>query len=196
MTPTDSPAVVPQTTERWFRGYSYVAPSVLFGETVLSDTFQRSDRPHTPGLMHASLTKSSAFFAKYSLDLDVPQLGDGSYSVCRRCTNKTTRQQFAVKILPCNVDCSREVKLLQLAQGHPNIVELVEVLHDDSYTYIVQELLEGGELLSTIRKCSALSELQTASIVRQLASAVKHLHSKGIVHRDLKPEVGSLLLNL
>ena len=57
------------------------------------------------------------------------------------------------------------------------------------YTFIVQELLEGGELLTAIRRCHVLSESRAAATVRQLASAITHLHSRRIVHRDLKPEV-------
>jgi len=37
MTPTDSPAVVPPNYDKIFKGYSYVAPSVLFSENAISD---------------------------------------------------------------------------------------------------------------------------------------------------------------
>jgi ribosomal protein S6 kinase alpha-5 len=55
-------------------------------------------------------------------------LGDGSFSVCRRCVLKETGQEFAVKIVSRRVDCSNEVELLTRCQGHPNVVQLVEVL--------------------------------------------------------------------
>ena len=36
-----------------------------------------------------------------------------------------------MKIVSRRVDSSREVKLLRLCQGHPNIVQLHEVHHDE-----------------------------------------------------------------
>lgn len=45
MTPTDSPAIVPPNYDKIFKGYSYVAPSVLFSENVISeDIFRIADR--------------------------------------------------------------------------------------------------------------------------------------------------------
>lgn len=45
MTPTDSPAIVPPNYDKIFKGYSYVAPSVLFSENVVSeDIFRIADR--------------------------------------------------------------------------------------------------------------------------------------------------------
>ena len=37
-------------------------------------------------------------------------------------------QEYAVKIVSLRVDCTREVELLKLCQGHPNIVKLIEVI--------------------------------------------------------------------
>lgn len=54
------------------------------------------------------------------------------------------------------------------------------------------ELLEGGELLQVLARMTKFSEGQAASIMRQLVSAVSHMHSNNVVHRDLKPEVGIL----
>ena len=58
------------------------------------------------------------------------------------------------------------------------------------YTYIVMELLEGGELLDRIRNQKSFTEAEASGIMRQLVSVVNHLHNHRIVHRDLKPEVG------
>jgi ribosomal protein S6 kinase alpha-5 len=74
------------------------------------------------------LIQKSAFFDRYDLVLQEDILGDGSFSVCRRCTSKETGQEFAVKIVSRRVDCSNEIQLLARCQGHPNIVQLVEVI--------------------------------------------------------------------
>jgi serine/threonine protein kinase len=58
-------------------------------------------------------------------------LGDGSFSVCRRCIEKSTGKEYAVKIISRKVDSQREVALLRLCQGQPNIVNLHEVYYDE-----------------------------------------------------------------
>lgn len=57
------------------------------------------------------------------------------------------------------------------------------------HTYIVTELLSGGELLDRVWRKKNFSEMEAASVMRQLVSAVSFMHQSGIVHRDLKPEV-------
>ena len=57
------------------------------------------------------------------------------------------------------------------------------------HVYLVTELLNGGELLSCIRKQHSFCENEARHIMFQLASAVEHMHRRRVVHRDLKPEV-------
>ena len=57
------------------------------------------------------------------------------------------------------------------------------------HTYVVMELLEGGELLSRIKRKQFFTEVEAMDIMNKLVRAVDFMHSKGVVHRDLKPEV-------
>lgn len=61
--------------------------------------------------------------------------------------------------------------------------------YTQAHTYIVLELLRGGELLDRIRKKERFTEDEASQIMRKLVNAVHFIHSKGVVHRDLKPEV-------
>lgn len=47
------------------------------------------------------------------------------------CTEKATGDQYAVKIVSQRHRPTREVNILQLCQGHPNIVHVHEVLSDE-----------------------------------------------------------------
>lgn len=62
------------------------------------------------------------------------------------------------------------------------------------HTYLVLDLLEGGELLDKIRSQAKFTEAEASRIMRSLVTAVDFLHSNGIIHRDLKPEVLRLIL--
>ena len=67
----------------------------------------------------------------YDVNLNEGILGDGTFSVCRKCRHKQTGKEYAVKIVSRRIDCTREIQLLRLCQGHPNIVKLHEVFHDE-----------------------------------------------------------------
>jgi ribosomal protein S6 kinase alpha-5 len=56
-----------------------------------------------------------------------------NYKKFRRCRNRRTQEEFAVKILSLRqeVDAQNEIELLRLCQGHANIVKLHEVYSDE-----------------------------------------------------------------
>jgi len=58
------------------------------------------------------------------------------------------------------------------------------------HTYLVMELLRGGELLERIKKKKLFGEAEASQLLQSLVSAVSFMHEAGVVHRDLKPEVG------
>lgn len=107
---------------------------------------------------------------------------------CRPTVGPRNRHGLAVKVLRRNNPATdSEVEMLRLCQGHPAIVRLHEVLHDAQYTYIVTELLEGGEL-NTRAGLHGFSDSELEQVARQLVDGLMHMHSRGVAHRDLKPE--------
>ncbi|XP_030340563.1 ribosomal protein S6 kinase alpha-5 isoform X6 [Strigops habroptila] len=195
MDPTYSPAATPQTSERIFQGYSFVAPSILFKRNAATvDPLQfyiGDERPGTTTIARSAMMKDSPFYHHYELDLKEKPLGEGSFSICRKCLHKKTSQEYAVKIISKRMEANtqREITALKLCEGHPNVVKLHEVFHDQLHTFLVMELLKGGELLERIQKKKHFSETEASHIMRRLVSAVSHMHDVGVVHRDLKPEV-------
>mmetsp|Transcript_4996 Transcript_4996/g.14334 ORF Transcript_4996/g.14334 Transcript_4996/m.14334 type:complete len:363 (-) Transcript_4996:506-1594(-) len=135
---------------------------------------------------------------KYDVD-DASELGSGQYGVVRRCTDRHTRDAFAIKSVlkahVANIEVLREEVYLLKEVSHPNIIKLVDVFEDKEHVHLVQEMCTGGELFDRIvaRRESPqggqFSECEAALIVRQILDAVAYCHEeKNIVHRDLKPE--------
>ncbi|XP_041986042.1 ribosomal protein S6 kinase alpha-4-like isoform X2 [Aricia agestis] len=190
MPPTDSPAHAPKHHDKLFLGYSYVAPSILFSENVISDQFWMQATAELKDNLKGWVAKDSPFFQKYAVDLSSPTLGDGSYAVCRKCIERDTGREFAVKIISTQKkDVRLEVELLRLCQGCPFVVTLHEVIHDTAFTYIVTELVSGGELSRALLASPAgIGERAARRLMAQLAFAVRHMHARRVVHRDIKPE--------
>uniref|UniRef100_A0A7N6BFU8 Ribosomal protein S6 kinase n=1 Tax=Anabas testudineus TaxID=64144 RepID=A0A7N6BFU8_ANATE len=158
-----------------------------------ADEFTEMDPTYSPAALPQNcdrIFQDSPFYLNYEMDLKDSALGEGSFSICRRCTHKKTGQKYAVKIVSKRMEAQtqREIAALKLCDGHPNIVKLHEIYHDQLHTYLVLELLGGGELLERIRRKQHFSETEASRIMRKLVSAVSHMHDVGVVHRDLKPE--------
>ena len=76
--------------------------------------------------------------------------------------------------------------LRQLA--HPHIVSLKEVVVSKVDTFIVMELLSGGELFNRIVDKGPFPEPEAANLFAQILLSMEYLHGRNIVHRDVKPE--------
>lgn len=78
----------------------------------------------------------------------------------------------------------------QAAAGlsHPNIVNVYDVIDDESIHYIVMELIEGITLKSYIQKKGKLAVKETVGIAIQVAQGIAAAHEQNIIHRDIKPQ--------
>jgi serine/threonine protein kinase len=68
---------------------------------------------------------------------------------------------------------------------HRNIVEIYDLGVSDDHAYIAMEYLDNGDL--RYRLNSGIDETNAFDYLRQIASALSAIHSRGVLHRDLKP---------
>jgi len=120
----------------------------------------------------------------------IKKIGEGGYGKIYKVKNKESGDIRAMKQImkskiPDIEKFQNEIKILSMVD-HPNIVRLFEVIEDDKYFNLFQELCTGGELLSKVKK--PLKEKEIAKIFKQIMSAIAYCHEKGIVHRDMKLE--------
>jgi eukaryotic-like serine/threonine-protein kinase len=77
--------------------------------------------------------------------------------------------------------------------SHPNIVGVLDSGQDESLCYIAVEYCEGPSLAEWCQQRKvAVPVMMAARMVRDLADAVQHAHSRGVLHRDIKP--GNVML--
>ncbi|XP_059380742.1 ribosomal protein S6 kinase alpha-3 isoform X5 [Carassius carassius] len=178
-TPKDSPGVPPSANaNQLFRGFSFVAIS----SEEDSQPLQSNSVSSIVQQLHRSV---SQFNDAYEVKEDI---GVGSYSICRRCIQKSTGMEYAVKIInKVKRDPTEEVEILLRYGQHPNIITLKDVYDDGRSVYLVTELLKGGELLDKILRQKFFSEREASAVLYTITKTVEYMHNQGVVHRDLKP---------
>ncbi|KAM4044383.1 peripheral plasma membrane protein CASK isoform 4-T4 [Anomaloglossus baeobatrachus] len=133
-------------------------------------------------------------------------IGKGPFSVVRRCINRETGQQFAVKIVDVakftsspglsTEDLKREASICHMLK-HPHIVELLETYSSDGMLYMVFEFMDGADLCFEIVKRAdagfVYSEAVASHYMRQILEALRYCHDNNIIHRDVKIAAVSIL---
>jgi len=122
-------------------------------------------------------------------------IGRGSQSVVYSAIHKKTRKTYAIKKVDTLLlsyhqknKLYNQIDILSYAKDEPHIITLHETYRTPLSTYLVLDLMDGGDLFDRIVEHGEFSESEARYVMRMLVIAIAFLHSKSIVHRDLKPE--------
>jgi len=125
-------------------------------------------------------------------------VGKGAYGIVISANDRLTQQKVAIKKIEAvfkkekffQKRIMREIKILIHCKGHPNIVEITDLVPPESFDdfediYIVTEYMDCNlqELLKSGQK---FSEQNIQYFLYQMLKALDVLHSCDIVHRDIK----------
>ena len=78
--------------------------------------------------------------------------------------------------------------LLELGEGHVNIIRPTELLLSRTHLALVTEYAPGGSLADYLKKRGALPEAEASYFFRQVVAALQFCHAHCVVYRDVKPE--------
>mmetsp|Transcript_60790 Transcript_60790/g.54781 ORF Transcript_60790/g.54781 Transcript_60790/m.54781 type:complete len:378 (+) Transcript_60790:307-1440(+) len=129
------------------------------------------------------------------------RIGSGTFATVKRCTRKSDKKEFAVKIIDKRhltgrelVGLKDEIRILK-SMEFPHVISMIDVFDDGRRVKMVLELCEGGDLFDQILKSPKrhFEEAKCARITAIIARSLKYLHDHYVVHRDLKPE--NILIN-
>jgi serine/threonine protein kinase len=122
-------------------------------------------------------------------------VGQGGFAVVYECTDLTSGDLVAVKVLKpktcADVDVlgrfKQEVMLVRQLTHHNTIRILATGTTHTGLMYMVLEFAYGVTLDYLVQR-ERLSPERISNILEQVLGSLGEAHTKGIVHRDLKPE--------
>ncbi len=79
------------------------------------------------------------------------------------------------------------VRLRDLGK-HPQIPDLLAFFEQDRRLYLVQEFIDGQDLLKELQQNSKFNEEKIKNLLNQLLPVLEFIHKNNVIHRDIKPE--------
>jgi serine/threonine protein kinase len=82
----------------------------------------------------------------------------------------------------------QEAKRLQQLGEHPQIPTLYAYFKEDDYLYLVQQFIQGHNLLQELKFQGVFDETRIRSLLLDLLPVLATVHQQQVIHRDIKPE--------
>ena len=83
---------------------------------------------------------------------------------------------------------AEEAQRLQDLGEHPQIPTLLAYFEQDGCLYLVQQFINGENLLKEFQQRKAYNAREIQSILLDLLPILKFIHDRKVIHRDIKPE--------
>jgi serine/threonine-protein kinase len=120
-------------------------------------------------------------------------IGEGGMGIVWAARTLDGERRVALKMLrvdtPELTQRARREALVASLIGHPNIVEVKEVLRiEGEPPILVMDLLSGESLDRLLARAKKLAAPAAIRILLPLVAAVRAAHARGVLHRDLKPQ--------
>ncbi len=121
-------------------------------------------------------------------------LDTGGMGLVFKALHRSMNRVVALKLLPAAMMSAHDtVKRFQrevqaaASLSHPNIVAAYDADESAEIAYLVLEYVEGANLFRLVKEQGPLPVARACNYVRQAATGLAYLHSRGIIHRDVKP---------
>ncbi|MEH2238817.1 serine/threonine-protein kinase [Nostoc sp.] len=82
----------------------------------------------------------------------------------------------------------QEASRLQELAEHPQIPTLLAYFEQNSYLFLVQQFIDGQNLLKEWETRGSYSETEIRELLLDLLPVLKFIHVRGVIHRDIKPQ--------
>ncbi|CAD8048988.1 unnamed protein product [Paramecium sonneborni] len=119
----------------------------------------------------------------------IRKIGRGKYSDVYEGIKFPQGTRVVIKVLkPVKKQkIKRETKILLTIRGHPNVIELSDIVRDPSSKTpcLIFDYIDHVDFRSLFPK---LTDIEIRFYLFELIKALDYCHSKGIMHRDVKPQ--------
>lgn len=125
------------------------------------------------------------------------QIGKGAYAVVKLVTDRASNELLAMKVYekykltdPARrKSVTREIAIMKRLD-HENIIRMHKSFDNPHSIHIVMDFVKGKSLYQYLKEKPGkrMSEEEAKAIIRQIAGAIKYIHSLNVAHRDLKLE--------